>query len=72
MKRKIPVLILILVLIVVAMSYYFYLRPGWENKSANGNLLKVSGNIETHESVVGFKAAAGNAVFQELQERRLG
>jgi len=55
MKRKIPVLILILVLIVVAMSYYFYLRPGWENKSANGNLLKVSGNIETHESVVGFK-----------------
>ena len=53
MKRKLAVVILLL--IVIGAAYYFYLRPSWANKSASNSLLKVSGNIETHESVVGFK-----------------
>jgi HlyD family secretion protein len=54
MTRRIPVVI-VLVLIVVAAAYYFYLRPRAIEKSANHNTLKLSGNIETHESIVGFK-----------------
>ena len=53
MKRGIPILLLILV--VVAGAYYLYLRPRWAEKPPAANVLKVSGNIETHESVVGFK-----------------
>jgi membrane fusion protein YbhG len=51
MKKKI---VIALVLIVVAASViFFYIR--WTEKRPLGNILKISGNIEAHESVVGFK-----------------
>ncbi len=53
MKRRVP--LLIVVLAAAAAGYYFYLRPRWDAKTQPTNTLKVSGNIEAHESVVGFK-----------------
>ncbi len=54
MKRRIPIL-LILLAAAGAAAYYFYFRPMLAGGRTSPNLLKVSGNIETHESVVGFK-----------------
>ncbi len=53
MKRRIPIFILLVA--VGAGLYYFYLRPRWADKPAAAGTLKVSGNIETHESIVGFR-----------------
>ena len=53
MKRRL--LILAVLAAALAGGYYFYLHPRWTNKSTNVNVMKLSGNIETHESVVGFK-----------------
>lgn len=53
MKRLLSILSVLAA--VLAGGYYFYLRPHWANKSMDGNVLRLSGNIETHESVVGFK-----------------
>ena len=53
MKRRL--LILAALAAALAGGYYFYLRPRWTAKSTDANVLKLSGNIETHESVVGFK-----------------
>jgi HlyD family secretion protein len=53
MKRQL--LILSVLAAALASGYYFYLRRHGTNKSTDVNVLKLSGNIETHESVVGFK-----------------
>src|SRR5581483_1696008 len=53
MKRRMP--ILILALAVAAAAYWFYLRPRIKPKQVADNVLKVSGNIEAHQSIVGFK-----------------
>jgi len=51
MRKKI---ILILILIIVAASIIFlYIR--WSERKPPGNILMISGNIEAHESIVGFK-----------------
>jgi HlyD family secretion protein len=51
MKRLIPVLILLVA--AVAAGMYFY--PRLTRKPAPANQLTLSGNIEAHESLVGFK-----------------
>lgn len=55
MKRRIPVLILVLA--VAGVAYYSYMREHGSARSGQANALRVSGNIETHESVVGFKVS---------------
>jgi len=54
MKRRIPFIIIVLAAVGAAV-YYFYFRPAMAADRSNPNVLKLSGNIETHESVVGFK-----------------
>lgn len=51
MKRVIPILILLVA--AIAAGFYFY--PRLFRKPALTNQLTLSGNIETHESLVGFK-----------------
>jgi len=50
MKRVIPLLLLLA--IGGAVVYY---HPQWYRKPVNENVLKLSGNIEAHESLVSFK-----------------
>ena len=50
MKRVIP---LLLVLAIGGAVVYFH--PQWFRKPAVENVLKLSGNIEAHESLVSFK-----------------
>ena len=50
MKRLIPLLLLLAIGGAVV-----YLHPQWFRKPAAGNILKLSGNIEAHESLVSFK-----------------
>ena len=49
-KKIIPILILI---IVAASIIVLYMR--WTERKPPGNILMISGNIEAHESIVGFK-----------------
>lgn len=65
MKRKLPVIFLVLAVAIAA--YYAYVRPHWMKKDADANVLRVSGNIETHESVVGFKVS-GRIVDLPVEE----
>jgi HlyD family secretion protein len=65
MKRAIPVLIIVMA--GAAALYYFYLRPLQAEKTADPNSLKISGNIETHESLVGFKVP-GRIVQLPIEE----
>ena len=51
MKKKI--ILLIILIAVAASGIFFYVR--WTEKGPPGNILRISGNIEAHESVVGFK-----------------
>ena len=51
MRRRI--LIFILLAAVIAAGVYYY--PRWAEQPRADNALRVSGNIETHESVLGFK-----------------
>lgn len=51
MKRRLPILILLIA--VAAAGYYFYMRNGGDDQPRNR--LTLSGNIEAHESLVGFK-----------------
>ncbi|MGH9794281.1 MAG: efflux RND transporter periplasmic adaptor subunit [Candidatus Acidiferrales bacterium] len=51
MKRRLPILILLIA--AAAAAYYFYLRNGSDDPPRNR--LTLSGNIEAHESLVGFK-----------------
>jgi HlyD family secretion protein len=63
MKRVIPVLILLAA--AVAAGVYFY--PRMMKKPAPENQLTLSGNIEAHESLVGFKVA-GRIVELPIEE----
>ena len=63
MKRLIGILILLAV--VAAACVYLY--PRLTRKSAPGNELTLSGNIEAHESLVGFKVA-GRIVDLPIEE----
>jgi len=63
MKRVIPVLILLAA--AVAAGVYFY--PRLAKKPAAVNQLTLSGNIEAHESLVGFKVA-GRIVELPVEE----
>jgi HlyD family secretion protein len=51
MKKKI--ILLIILIAVAASGIFFYVR--WTEKGPPQNILRISGNIEAHESVVGFK-----------------
>ena len=53
MKRLIPLLLRVLVGGIAV-----YLHPQWFHKAAPANMLKLSGNIEAHESLVSFKERA--------------
>jgi HlyD family secretion protein len=53
MKRLIPVLILLAAAIAAGVYYY----PRFIKKQTTPNQLTLSGNIEAHESLVGFKVA---------------
>ncbi|MBP1731916.1 MAG: secretion protein HlyD family protein [Deltaproteobacteria bacterium] len=51
MRKKI--IVLLVLFIVVASILVFYLR--WNARKPSSNVLLISGNIEAHESLVGFK-----------------
>ncbi len=63
MKRIVPLLILL----AAAVAAGLYLYPRLANKPAPTNQLKLSGNIEAHESLVGFKVA-GRIVELPVEE----
>ena len=63
MKRVIPVLILLIA--AVAAGFYYY--PRLTMKHAPVNQITLSGNIEAHESLVGFKVP-GRIVELPVQE----
>jgi membrane fusion protein YbhG len=63
MKRSIPILVVLLA--AIAAGVYFY--PRLQQKPAPQNQLSVSGNIEAHESLVGFKVA-GRIVDLPVEE----
>ena len=65
MKSRIPILLLIIA--AAGGAYYFYLRPRWAATPADPTTLQLSGNIETHESVVGFKVP-GRIVALPVEE----
>ena len=62
MKRAIPLLILLAI-----GGAMVYLRPQWFRKAPVGDTLKLSGNIEAHESLVSFKVA-GRIVALPIEE----
>jgi HlyD family secretion protein len=62
MKRVIP---LVLLLAIGGVVVYFH--PQWLRKAAPENALKLSGNIEAHESLVSFKVA-GRIIALPVQE----
>jgi HlyD family secretion protein len=62
MKRILPIL-LIVALAVAA----YYLYPRWFGKHANPGEMKLSGNIEAHESLVSFKVT-GRVVDLPVEE----
>jgi HlyD family secretion protein len=63
MKRRLPILIVLLV--AIAAVLYFY--PRFQREPVPQNQLLVSGNIEAHESLVGFKVA-GRIVDLPVEE----
>jgi membrane fusion protein YbhG len=65
MKRRIAILIFIAAAAVGA--YFFSIRPRLTADAAPSNVLKVSGNIEAHESIVGFKVS-GRIVDLPIEE----
>ena len=65
MKHRLP--ILLLVLAAAAAGYYYYLGPRRSAKPTDTAQLELSGNIETHESVVGFKVP-GRIVTLPIEE----
>src|SRR6185437_9912949 len=69
MKRLIPIVILAA---VVAAVIYFY--PRWNRKAAPSNEITLSGNIEAHESLIGFKVQGRIAALpvQEGQQVEQG
>ena len=65
MNRRIAVVFVVSA--VAACVYLFYLRPRWVAEKPHPNLLHLSGNIEAHESVVGFKVS-GRIVDLPIEE----
>ncbi len=65
MKRRIAVLVMAGAVAVCA--YFFYFRPRWIDEKSQPNLLYLSGNIEAHESTVGFKVS-GRIVDLPIEE----
>jgi HlyD family secretion protein len=63
MKRAIPIVILLAVAVAAGVYYY----PRLTQKSAPANQVTLSGNIEAHESLVGFKVA-GRIVELPVEE----
>ena len=63
MKRKLMLLLLLAAAVAVAAAFY----PRLFKKSQETNTLRLSGNIEAHESVVGFKVE-GRIVELPVQE----
>jgi HlyD family secretion protein len=63
MKRVIPIVILLAAAVAAGVYYY----PRLTNKSAPVNQLTLSGNIEAHESLVGFKVQ-GRIVELPIEE----
>ena len=63
MKRIIPIVILLVVAVAAGVHYY----PRFTQKPAPINLLTLSGNIEAHEALVGFKVA-GRIVELPVEE----
>lgn len=63
MKRIVPIIILLAV--AIAAGLYFY--PRFAKKPAPANQLALSGNIEAHEALVGFKVA-GRVVELPIEE----
>ncbi|HVO80692.1 MAG TPA: efflux RND transporter periplasmic adaptor subunit [Terriglobales bacterium] len=64
MKRKLAIFLLIA---VAAAGAYYYERHESTAKAADPNTLKLSGNIEAHESIVGFKVP-GRIVELPIEE----
>jgi len=62
MKRLIPLLLLLAIGGAVV-----YFHPQWYRKPALANVLKLSGNIEAHESLVSFKVS-GRIVVLPVEE----
>ncbi len=62
MKR----LVIILLIVGVAVAGY-YLYPRWFGKPKNPNEIKLSGNVEAHESLVSFKVT-GRLVELPVEE----
>ncbi|MGZ4731308.1 MAG: efflux RND transporter periplasmic adaptor subunit [Terriglobales bacterium] len=65
MKRRIA--IVVLVGAAAAGVCFFFFRPRWTSAKSQTSVLKLSGNIETHESIVGFKVS-GRIVDLPIQE----
>ncbi len=63
MKRAIPILILLAAILFAGVYYY----PRFAKKPQPVNLLTLSGNIEAHESLVGFKVG-GRIVELPVEE----
>lgn len=63
MKRKLVLLLIVAAAVAVAAAFY----PRLFHKDQDTNLLRLSGNIEAHESVVGFKVQ-GRIIELPVQE----
>jgi membrane fusion protein YbhG len=63
MKRRVPIFVVLLVAAAAVVCLYPYFRQ----KPAPQNQLLVSGNIEAHESLVGFKVA-GRIIALPIEE----
>ena len=65
MKRRIAALVMVTA--VAACVYFFYFRPRSMAEKSQPNLLHLFGNIEAHESIVGFKVS-GRIVDLPIEE----
>lgn len=63
MKKRLPVIIVLMAVIVAGV----YLYPRFTKKSGPANEIVLSGNIEAHESLVGFKVA-GRIIDLPIEE----
>jgi HlyD family secretion protein len=62
------IVVLVLLLAAAAASYYYY--PRWNGQIPPDNRLKISGNIEAHESLVSFRVQ-GRIVELPVEEGQL-
>ena len=66
MKRAVPLLLLV---VLAAGGIRFY--SSWFGKKSVGNELKLSGNIEAHESLVSFKVTGRIAALPIEEGQRI-